>query len=487
MAAGDLPLFDAETTQVIVRVTLLLFLDLEKFSYVSPMRDNLGVPLPLDIRSRQAVFESTPELLSRGEWVCLNIQPNVAWPVRPQSLHFFDQRIWIIPITIECYPGVAMRCPPGMTRDDAEGILYRLLSVISWRESCGIVVAHRSGGSLPHMMGLEKKSGFSIRDSFDFTDLICPQEDDPRVALALMREARGLNHYGYAFLSYWRILELAFPKAGARVAWMQAALPTLSGQGVQDALASIAAEGVTDVCRHLFGSGRCAIAHATGQPIINPDDPRDAARLLRELPLVREMATRAIEERFGIDTPMTEYRKHLYELRGWKERLGSQFVERILSGDQPKDGELVDLPLINVRLRESPPYLPLEDMKPAAVFVDGQLLELHYCTADNLMVVRFRLNFAEERLLFDVTNGLYLHDDSSVTAAEYQREVQRFLRDYFLNGVLQMWDTDNGALLSRLDAFIPVNCMVDLDACNAGIAKADAEIERRRSALAEIA
>jgi hypothetical protein len=196
MAAGDLPLFDAETTQVIVRVTLLLFLDLEKFSYVSPMRDNLGVPLPLDIRSRQAVFESTPELLSRGEWVCLNIQPNVAWPVRPQSLHFFDQRIWIIPITIECYPGVAMRCPPGMTRDDAEGILYRLLSVISWRESCGIVVAHRSGGSLPHMMGLEKKSGFSIRDSFDFTDLICPQEDDPRVALALMREARGLNHYG---------------------------------------------------------------------------------------------------------------------------------------------------------------------------------------------------------------------------------------------------------------------------------------------------
>jgi hypothetical protein len=199
------------------------------------------------------------------------------------------------------------------------------------------------------------------------------------------------------------------------------------------------------------------------------------------------MATRAIEERFGIDTPMTEYRKHLYELRGWKERLGSQFVERVLSGDQPKDGELVDLPLINVRLRESPPYLPLEDMKPAAVFVDGQLLELHYCTADNLMVVRFRLNFAEERLLFDVTNGLYLHDDSSVTAAEYQREVQRFLRDYFLNGVLQMWDTDNGALLSRLDAFIPVNCMVDLDACNAGIAKADAEIERRRSALAEIA
>jgi hypothetical protein len=50
-----------------------------------------------------------------------------------------------------------------------------------------------------------------------------------------------------------------------------------------------------------------------------------------------------------------------------------------------------------------------------------------------------------------------------------------------------MWDADDGALLSRLDAFIPTNCMLDLDARNAGIAKADAEVERRRSATAELA
>jgi hypothetical protein len=445
------------------------------------MRDELGMPLPVEIGTRQAMFDSNPELASRGEWVCLNIEPNVPWPVRAQPLDFDAHRVWIIPLTSECYPGVAIKRPQNLSRNDAEGLLFRLLSVISWREECGIAVAHRTGGNLPHMMGLDKKSGFSIRESFDFTDVICPQFEGSRVALALMREARSLNHHGYAFLSYWRVLEIAFPESRARVAWMEATLPTLSGQGIREALASIVLLGAADVCRHLFESGRCAIAHATGQPIINPDDPRDAARLSCELPVVREMATRVIEERFGIDTLRTEHRKHLYELRGWKERLGTELLERILAGEELKEGETVDLPSINVRLLDSPPYLPFEGMTPAAAYRHEKGLNLEYRSADGLAGIRFWLSLHEERLLFDVDSGLSLRDDGSVMAVQYQREIQRFVRDYFLNGVLHIWDADNFALLSRLSAFIPINRMLDLDACNAAIAETDDELDRRQS------
>jgi len=449
------------------------------------MRDELGMPIPDKIGTRQEVFDAAPQLLERGEWVCLDIRPDVTWPVRPQSVNFAGHVVWIMPITTDCYPGVAIKRPPGMSRHEAEHILYRLLSVISWRENCGVAVAHRSGGSLPLMMGLDKKSGYSICESFDFVDVICPEDEGPQVALALMREARGLNHYGYAFLSFWRVLEWAFPKKRDRVAWMQAALPTLSGNGVREALAAIPAQGPPDVCRHLFDSGRCAIAHAAGHPIINPDDPRDAERLSRELPLVREMAIRAIEEHFGIDTPSTEYRKHLYELRGWKARLGSQLVDLVLAGGEPGEGEVIELPRINVRLRDCPPYLPLEGMQPTAAFAHERGINLEYRTHDGLVAIRFRLSLPDERLVFDIANGLYFEEDGSISAAEYQRELHRFMRDYFLNGILHIWDADSEALISRLSAFLPVNCRINLGAFNAHIADADAEVERRRIAAAQ--
>ena len=445
------------------------------------MRNDLGQPLPNEIAGRQAMFDAAPELQTNGQWICLNIQPNVTWPVRAQSFKFDGHRLWIIPLTLEDHPGIALNRNPGMSQEDAESILLRFLSVLSWRESEGIAVTYRTGGNLPRMMGLNKQRGFAIRDEFDFTEVLCPLEESARVALALVREARSLNHHGYAFLSYWRVLELAYPDTNARVAWMTATLPTLTGRGVAEALSEIAAQGIADVGKHLFTSGRCAIAHATGQPVINPDDPRDALRLYRELPLVREMAIRAIEDRFGIDTPSKEWSKHLFELRGWKAALGTQVVSSILAGEDVQSGQLIELPIIHVRLRGNPPYRPLENMIPKYIEQQGQELQVVYSTADDLCEIRFRLALREERLKFDFFNGIFGQDDGSVTAAVYKREIQRFFRDYLLNGELQMWDADSGALLSRLGAYIPLNNMVDLDGCNANIAAAQGVVEQREA------
>jgi hypothetical protein len=262
---------------------------------------------------------------------------------------------------------------------------------------------------------------------------------------------------------------------------MDAALPTLSGSGVKEAKESITAQGVTDISKHLRDSGRCAIAHATSEPIINPDNPRDALRLYRELPLVREMAIRAVEERFGIPTPMTEYRQHLYELRGWKKVLGEELIAAVIEGKKPEAEEIIDLPIIHVRLRTSAPYSPFEFMIPKIIDQQEQELLMTYASPDGLVEIRFRLAPAEERLKFDIFNGVYGSDDGSITAAEHKIETERFFRDYLLNGELQMWNADSGELLSRLDSYRPVNMMVDLEACNAKIASARKEVENRRT------
>jgi hypothetical protein len=63
-------------------------------------------------------------------------------------------------------------------------------------------------------------SGIAIRDTFDLSDLPQAQDDRGRLALALMREGRGLNHQAYAFLSFFRVLETAIPNGPARGLWM---------------------------------------------------------------------------------------------------------------------------------------------------------------------------------------------------------------------------------------------------------------------------
>ena len=446
------------------------------------MRDEKGMPLPVVIPTSQAVYEAEPELASVGRWACVGIQPTTAWPVRAQSLFFAGHRIWIVPLTQEADPGVAMKLADEMHQDEAESILYRFLSVLSWRESIGIIAAYGTGGRIVRMMGRRSEFRTATRDGFDFTEVICPEDEQSRIALALVREARSLNHHGYAFLSYWRVLELVFPAKKDLTAWMIATLPALEGQAVEQAIKGIALDDIVQIQTHLYVSSRCAVAHAARRPIVNPDDPRDARRLHGELPIVRELALRAIEERFGINTPTTEYREHLYELRGWKKILGPELIANLLAGVELPEGELVDIPLINVRLRNTFPYQPLESMVPSYIVTREGVVELEYRCPDGLMAIRFALNFAEERLIFDVTSGLLGGDDGSVLAAEYRRETQRFIRDYLLNGELQIWNAESGMLLSRLDAFIPLNYMVDLDSCNASIAAAQAEVEARQLA-----
>lgn len=443
------------------------------------MRDANGYPLPNEIRDRQAMFDACPSLLERGRWTCLNIDPTIAWPARPQQLIFAGHEVWIIPVTTDTYPGVALRQPKGMQDEDAEGILLRLLSVIAWRESVGIAVTYRTGGDLPRMMGLNRKFGYVIRDRFDFTDLICPEEEQPRIALALMREARSLTVTAYAFLSYWRILELSFPQPKMRTAWIQSKLPNLDGAEVAEALEKIRALGVADISKHLFESGRCAIAHANAHPIINPDNPRDTRRLMDEVPIVHQLAVLAIEEKFQIDTSSSAYRKHLYELAGWKAVLGHDLIERISAGEEPKDGEVIDLPNINFRLRDTASYEAFDSLTPYKACIQNKKLMLDYSDQHRLVSVRFSLNFTEERLEFDIANGIFGRDDGSALAARRSVDTKRFFRDYMLNGAIRIWDSDTGNLLSRLDAFIPTNCFVDLEACNRDIAAAETEANLR--------
>jgi len=329
-------------------------------------------------------------------------------------------------------------------------------------------------------MGREKEHGLAICDEFDLS--YCPEPTDQRalLALALMREGRGLNHPAYAFLSFYRVLEVAFPTTGPRNRWVSANASSLQGFGIPDALAHLAQSGVTDIGRHLYESGRCAIAHARSAPIVDPDDPSDYRRLHSEMPIMIALATKAIEDELGVETPSTVYRKHLYELAGFKEILGAEVVGYLTRGEEIADGRTVDIPNISVLIRRCDPYKLLSNLTIKEISQAGQILQLAFESGAGDVKFWFQLDFAAERLNFAWQSGLVVSDRGSVISAENLAEASRFRTDYFANGQLQIINAATGALIARKDAFIPVNVRLDFDVAKAEYDGWKQEAEKRR-------
>lgn len=435
-----------------------------------------------ELRSLNEIVAETPGLLANGAWACINIETRAPWPSKPQSFEFEGHEVWVIPLSTDHYPGLATKLAIDLERVEGFALLHRALSVLTWLQNTGAVVTYMTGGNLPRMMGRQRSSGNALRDEFDLSDLPILVNPVAKLALALIREGRGLNHPGYSFLSFYRALEAAIPDGQARGAWVTANIDRIEGHRAKDALVKLKAEVDGDIGTHLRDSGRHAIAHARGDPIINPDDPRDARRLEAERPIIEALAVLAVEERLGVDTSQKAWREHLYELRGWKKILPAAVIEASLLAQPPELQFDIDIPQINFRLRRSDPFPLLEGMEPVHAGLINQRIELVYRSVDGLVDIIFWLNFKDERLEFDLDKSFRVYEDGSAAAAKNGKERSRFIWEYFCNGEIQIWNAVDGTLISRVDAFIPVNMVANLDAHVAEQAAWDKMISDREQA-----
>ena len=412
------------------------------------------------------------ELAIPGDWIVGNIETNSSWPVKSQKVIYRGREIWILPIAHDVFPAVATRRPPSESRADCERLLMRFLSALAWVNRTGILVSGFGGGGLPRQMGHKSSLAISICDDFDLQYLPEPTDEKALLALALMREGRGLNHPGYSFLSFYRVLEVALGRGKKRqIEWINDQITHGLGHFSKNAIDGLRQQEIVDIGAHLYESGRCAIAHAAEEPIIDPDDPTDARRLWTERPLMLELAERAIEEKLGVETAFTVYDKHLYELGGFKRVLGEEIVGHLVRGDNPPDGLIVDIPNIGVRIRKHEPYAPLSNLTIRELSSCKHNVCLVFALGDDLIRFRVTLDFAEERLHFSLFDDIGYRDDGTPEGAEMFAEVLRFQADLFGNGQLQIINAHTGELLSRKDAYIPVNMIQNPDGSDALIAR----------------
>jgi hypothetical protein len=409
----------------------------------------------------------TGELAVNGNWVVANLDTAIPWPMELVRVAFRKRTLFLLPPTstlppnggptppCDTYPSVVVNLNAGESFDNGMLIMSHFLSSLAWVERHGASVEYWSGGNLPSPMGGRPRHP-TYTQKFYRPYLPDTSEQRARWALAFYREGLTLNHVAYQILSFFKILNIFLPTGSEQKGWINAHIEDVSAGDATKRISLIRTEH-GDVGEYLYSSGRCAIAHAGEAPTADPENPTDIRRLGEDLPLVRALAEIAIEQEFGIKSASTVYREHLYELEGFREVVRAPRVERIKTLAPIGPGDWPLLPTLSFRLVSHDPYQPLERMNARIVKIDQGIVSVKCSSKEGLTRLTLKLNFAEERLQADIMSDLDTEDDGSATSARAAATVDQFKLDYFKNGILEVWDVDNGRLLGRCDAFLPFN------------------------------
>jgi Methylamine utilization protein MauJ len=188
--------------------------------------------------------------------------------------------------------------------DAAREPLQRLLSALAFRYDVQMASAPSSGGSGTPSL-LHPHGAFVVDDSHGYVYAVAPSRvvvapcERLRLVLAVYREGQNASSPFYRFLAFWNVLDTVFDgDESKRDAFINVEAPKSTAR--VPISAATPAEHFRDESRH-------AIAHVIRRKptdrVIDPDLPPDRERLDLEEDWLRELARKAILERWP--TPVT--------------------------------------------------------------------------------------------------------------------------------------------------------------------------------------
>lgn len=177
----------------------------------------------------------------------------------------------------------------------AEEELNRFLSLLAWEHHVPI---SRKGGpmvgnrrDLPYIHSGRSVISFKVDPRYPLRTRLSAVGPKEQQALAMYREAISSRSVFYAFLNYWKVVEVIFPVKATRHNWVDSAAGTLTQEQarINDILVSNPL-----VSEYLDYQGRCAVVHVLRQPFVDPDKSEDLRRITQDLPIARSLAKLAM-------------------------------------------------------------------------------------------------------------------------------------------------------------------------------------------------
>jgi len=236
------------------------------------------------------------------QWLHVGVRGSVDWPEKETKIQFGGHELVLRPSTKDTEQSVHIALQ-GLSEDDAATIINRFLSILAWCDDQGMENLYGwSGNPIPVSVPRQSRLiGSSIIFPFD-RDI----EDDPKalLALALYREGRTINSIPFAFLSYFKILNMFWKDKVQNhkndiIEGLRDVLPMITDEEARKRIDDLSKQQ-TDVATYLYKSGRCAVAHAYSEPVVDPDDMSDLQRLSQDMWIIKAVAEFLIEEKLHV-------------------------------------------------------------------------------------------------------------------------------------------------------------------------------------------
>jgi hypothetical protein len=414
-----------------------------------------------------------------GHWVIANIEQSIGWPEEDIIIKYEGSDLFLLTYNDEhdFMPAVAINLSDGLSNDEARAKITRFLSALNWVSSGSLRITYWLGGGRPVRSKDTKGMKYTAR-FFRVTYLPTNLNNEQLLALALLREGDGLSHthYGYSFLSYYKIINLVKKNGEKQKRWIRNNLGDLKGD-TEKRVNEINNDG-ENVEDYLYHSCRCALAHAGVDPTVNPDDANDSVRLYKDLPLIRQLAVRMIESHFSIKTDSTVYKQHIYETSGFKKLIGNDIVSEILSTDAISRKRIKIGRKISIRQWCDKRYGVFDSLSIKATKIHNGVIFFSCFNEDLTFKIPLIVDLSDDRIYLEIEDAEISTNDEK-TQLQYRIDWNKFFRDFVGNGQLEIFLEDDESLLGRKDANIPVN--IDLgrtiDSFNTAIEQLQAKLD----------
>ena len=297
-------------------------------------------------------------------WLTAGVASSISWPKLDVWLNYNGDDYFLR--GSECDgkpspPGITVVCKDGQVDEVMEKV-YRFTSILSWFMDGYVDVSGYIHGSHPTLYGDPRKvfSTMGVWGDKSFNCNHMPVIDDDRIhkALAYWREGQRLKgvHDSYSFLSFYKVIESQFSRGSKeRIQWFKDNIDRLVDRAAKR-VAELRASGL-DVSRHLFESGRCAVAHASlDGEIVDPDIPADRRRLSADLVVMEGLACICIRDKLIIPDSRSLYRTR-NRLAPWASLLPPSTLESLQKGGTPDDVSALDGLTVSVGLWPDGPIL----------------------------------------------------------------------------------------------------------------------------------
>lgn len=394
-------------------------------------------------------------------WLTAAVHSSIAWPQEDVRVVYDGDDYFLRGIRERgshmSAPAITMRCN-GESTNAVLAKIYRFASILGWFKR-GYVDVGGYVTSSHAILYSEQTSGASLLaggpHGFDCNYLPLIRDESTRRALAFWREGARLRntHIGYAFLSFFKVIESQFSKSADRVSWIASAIPKLDGDAAKRVLEL--STHVADVGKHIYESGRCAIAHAQfADGRGDPDVPEDRVRLRSDLVIVEALARNYISEVLHVPDEMSVYRSR-NRLEPLSRYISAEVLDK-LKVKQYVSRMSVGLNWLKVGVAHWP-HTPVPELSKLELRVFAVREGVVFVRATNLsgnISLEFALDVPTGRAHIDVENSTYRQPragespDDAIAIVNLRKQI-------IGNGRMELLLPDGGRV--DFEVVIPVN------------------------------